>query len=343
MAKIALITGITGQDGSYLAELLIGKGYTVHGLVRRSSSFNRQRIDELFSAQDSHKFLHYGDMTDFNSIMRILTISKPDEIYNLAAQSHVKISFEMPHYTAMADSIGVLNLLEAIRVMGITPRIYQASTSELFSGERGQAPQHEGTPFKPRSPYGVAKLYGFEISRTYRESYGMYVSNGILFNHESPRRGITFVTRKITKSVAEIIGGKRDVITLGHLDAHRDWGYAPEYVETMVKMLQLPKPDDFVVATGETHTVREFAERAFACVGMQLEWKGKGTGEEGIDRKSGKVLVRIDPDYFRPNEVEYLCGDARKAQKILGWKPKTTFTDLVDLMMEAELAGKTTP
>ncbi|KKW44118.1 MAG: GDP-D-mannose dehydratase [Candidatus Peregrinibacteria bacterium GW2011_GWA2_54_9] len=343
MGKVALITGITGQDGSYLAELLLKKGYEVHGIVRRTSSFNRQRIDKLFFDRHKDAYLHYGDMTDMNSLVHVVSICKPDEVYNLAAQSHVQISFEVPHYTALSDAIGVQNLLEALRILGFSKaRFYQASTSELFSGDSSEAPQNEKTPFKPRSPYGAAKLYGYEISRIYRESYGFYVCNGILFNHESPRRGSNFVTRKITRGVTAIVGGSQENIPLGNLDARRDWGYAPEYVQSMHLMLQQEKPEDYVIATGETHTVREFAEKAFAHVGIRLQWKGKGIREKGVDSKTGKTVVTVDPQFFRPNEVEHLCGDASYARKKLGWKPKVKFAELVTLMMEAELKGEGT-
>jgi GDPmannose 4,6-dehydratase len=308
-------------------------------LVRRSSTFNRHNIDHIFTSDAGRlEHLHYGDMSDMNSIMSIVKKVQPDEIYNLAAQSHVKISFEVPSYTAQADALGVLSLLEAARLLGSKAKIYQASTSELYSGEKRFAPQHEKTPFKPRSPYGVAKLYAFEIARVYRESYGMFVVNGILFNHESPRRSVNFVSRKIAHGVAEIAAGKRESIELGNLDAMRDWGYAPEYMEAAWKMLQQKNADDFVIATGETHTVREFAEEAFKHVGVSLKWKGRGESEVGVDAKTGVVRVTIDPAYFRPNEVEHLRGDSRKARKRLGWKPKTTFKKLVALMMAAELA-----
>jgi GDP-mannose 4,6-dehydratase/dTDP-4-dehydrorhamnose reductase len=336
--KKALITGITGQDGSYLTEFLISKGYEVHGIVRRSSTFNRHNIDHIFTTTSGRlEHLHYGDMSDMNSLMSILKKVQPDEIYNLAAQSHVKISFEVPSYTAQADALGVLSLLEAVRLLGLTSKIYQASTSELYSGEKEYAPQNEQTPFAPRSPYGVAKLYAFQIARVYRESYGMFVVNGILFNHESPRRGINFVSRKIVHGVAEIAAGSRDYIELGNLDAGRDWGYAPEYMEAAWMMLQRDTPEDFVIATGETHTVREFAEAAFAHIGVKLVWKGTGAEEVGIDQSNGKVLVKIDPAYYRPNEVDYLRGDASRATTVLGWKPKTTFLKLVEIMMESEL------
>jgi GDPmannose 4,6-dehydratase len=337
--KKALITGITGQDGSYLTEFLIKKGYEVHGMVRRSSTFNRHNIDHIFTSDAGRlEHLHYGDMSDMNSIMSIVKKVQPDEIYNLAAQSHVKISFEVPSYTAQADALGVLSLLESVRLLGSKAKIYQASTSELYSGEKKLAPQNEKTPFKPRSPYGVAKLYAFEIARVYRESYGMFVVNGILFNHESPRRGVNFVSRKIAHAVAEISVDKRDHIELGNLDAARDWGYAPEYMAAAWRMLQQKQPEDFVIATGETHTVREFSEEAFKHIGVELRWKGKGEQEVGIDAKTGLVRIKIDPSYFRPNEVEHLRGDSRKAQKSLGWKPRTTFKKLVSLMMKAELA-----
>ena len=343
MAKTAFITGITGQDGSYLAEYLLSKGYEVHGFVRRSSSFNRHRITDLFDVDARHTHLHYGDMTDINSLINVLSHVKPDEVYNLAAQSHVRVSFDVPSYTAHTDAIGVQNLLEAIRILDMNCKIYQASTSELYNGDPALAPQNENTPFKPRSPYGAAKLYGFEITRIYRESYGFFACNGILFNHESPRRGVTFVTRKITKAVSEIANGERDAVHLGNLDARRDWGYAKEYVETMHLMLQQEKPDDYVVATGETHSVREFAEKAFAFVDIPLEWKGEGVDEKGINGKTGDIVVEIDPEYFRPNEVDHLCGDPSKAKKELGWEPKVKFEELVHLMMEAELGGTATP
>ncbi|MCK5018046.1 MAG: GDP-mannose 4,6-dehydratase [Candidatus Peribacteraceae bacterium] len=343
MAKKALITGITGQDGSYLAEFLISKGYEVHGLVRRSSSFNRHRIESLFDVSKRHTLLHYGDMTDINSLINVLGHVCPDEVYNLAAQSHVRVSFDVPSYTAQADAVGVQNLMEAIRILDMQCKIYQASTSELYSGDIGEAPQNELTRFRPRSPYGVAKLYGYETTRIYREAYGFFACNGILFNHESPRRGVNFVTRKITKAAVEIHNGTIDCLYLGNLNAKRDWGYAPEYVESMYLMLQQPTPDDYVVSTGETHSVRDFAECAFEQVGMNLEWEGSGLEEKGINTKSGKVVVKIDPEYFRPNEVEYLCGDASKAKKQLKWEPKVTFSDLVSIMMDAELKGEATP
>lgn len=320
--KKAFITGITGQDGSFLTELLLKKGYEVHGLVRSSSTMhNRSRIEHLLKEHfGKDLFLSYGDMTDSVSITGILSRVQPDEIYNLAAQTHVQISFETPFYTAQTTGIGVLNLLEAVRHLGIKTKIYQASTSELYSGDPVQAPQNESTPFHPRSPYGVAKLYGFQIGRVYRESYGMFVTNGILFNHESERRGENFVTRKITLGIRDILLGKSDHITLGNLDAKRDWGYAPEYVEAMWLMLQQDKPDDFVIATGETHTVREFLEEACRITGLDAQ-----------------NVLKIAERYKRPNEVDHLCGDASKAKRVLGWSPKTTFKDLVRIMVEAEI------
>ncbi len=336
--KIALILGITGQDGSYLAEHLLAKNYVVHGMVRRSSTFNRQNIEHIFNSVERRQaYLHYGDMTDINSLTKIISEVEPDEIYNLAAQSDVRASFDVPCYTAMVDSLGVLSMLEAVRMVNPKIKIYQASTSELYSGDPAQAPQNEMTPFKPRSPYGVAKLYGFEIARIYRESYGMFICNGILFNHESPRRGYTFLTRKVTVGIANILNGTTNKLTVGNLEAHRDWGYAKEYMEMAWAMLQEKTPDDYVVATGETHTVREFIEEAFTCVGIDIIWKGKGVREKGIDKKTKRVLVEINPDYFRPNEVDYLCGDARKAQKKLTWKPKTTFKELVHMMVNHDV------
>lgn len=335
--KRALITGITGQDGSYLAEFLLEKGYEVHGLVRRTSTFNRHNIEHLFTggkAPDPH--LHYGDMTDINSLIQVLRLARPDEIYNLAAQSHVKVSFEIPYYTAQSDAVGVLSLLEAVRILGIPSKIYQASTSELFSGEEKEAPQSEKTLFRPRSPYGVAKLYAFEITRIYRESYGIFAANGILFNHESPRRGLSFVSRKITHGAAEIRLGLRENLLLGNLDAHRDWGYAKEYVEAMWKMLQQKQPKDLVIGTGKTHSVREFVDVVFKHAGMPLAWKGKGLEEKGIDR-DGITRIAIDPVYFRPNEVAYLRADASRAKKELGWKAETSFDELAKIMYDADL------
>lgn len=335
--KVAFITGLTGQDGSYLAEFLLAKGYEVHGMVRRASTFNRHNIEHIFDTDDKRdQYLHYGDMTDINSLISILRTVKPDEIYNLAAQSHVKVSFELPFYTAQSDAVGVLSLLEAVRILGLSSKIYQASTSELYSGEESEAPQSEKTPFKPRSPYGAAKLYGFEITRIYRESYKMFSVNGILFNHESPRRGSNFVSRKITQSVAEIKKGIREKLLLGNLDAHRDWGYAKEYVEAMWLMLQQEKPKDYVIATGETHSVREFAEFVFARAGMPITWQGIGKDEKGVD-SNGVIRVEIDESYYRPNEVNHLCGDPSLAEKELGWKAKTTFKELAELMYDHDI------
>jgi GDPmannose 4,6-dehydratase len=340
--RVALITGVTGQDGAYLAEYLLRLGYTVHGIKRRSSSFNTSRIDHLY--EDPHQgnvpfLLHYGDMTDSTNLIRLMQQIRPTEIYNLAAQSHVAVSFESPEYTANADALGVLRLLEAIRILGMEQetRFYQASTSELY-GLVQQTPQTEKTPFYPRSPYGVAKLYGYWITVNYREAYGIYASNGILFNHESPIRGETFVTRKVTRSVARIETGLEDCLYLGNLDARRDWGHARDYVEGMHKILQADVPDDFVLATGEARSVREFVEIAFAEVGRGIEWRGKGIEETGIDRTSGKTVVRIDPQYFRPTEVDELIGDAAKARAKLGWQPKTSFADLVKEMVAGDLA-----
>jgi GDPmannose 4,6-dehydratase len=338
--KVALITGITGQDGSYLAEILLKKGYTVHGIVRRASTFNRANIEHIFHSEGLREHnLHYGDMSDINSLMGIIRKVRPDEIYNLAAQSHVKVSFEIPYYTAQSDAVGVLSLLEAVRLLEQTPKIYQASTSELYSGDKKDAPQNEETTFKPRSPYGAAKLYGFEIARIYRESYGMFVVNGILFNHESERRGYNFVSRKITLGIGEILRNERDHISLGNLDAARDWGYAPEYMEAAWRMLQQKEPEDFVIATGETHTVREFATEAFKIAGIDLEWKGKDVHEVGCDAKTGHVYIKVDPEYFRPNEVNYLRGDASKAKRMLKWEPQTTFKELARLMVEHDRGG----
>ena len=344
--KVALITGITGQDGSFLAEFLLEKGYEVHGIIRRSSSFNTGRIEHLYfdewvrdMKQQRSINLHYGDMTDSSSLIRIIQMTQPDEIYNLAAQSHVKVSFDVPEYTAEADATGTLRLLEAVRILGLErkTRIYQASTSELF-GLVQETPQRETTPFYPRSPYGVAKLYGYWITKNYRESYGMFAVNGILFNHESERRGETFVTRKITLAAARIAAGQQDKLYLGNLDALRDWGYARDYVECMWLMLQHDQPEDFVIATGEQHSVREFTERAFAHVGIELRWQGEGVQEQGIDQATGRVLVEVDPKYFRPAEVETLLGDPTKAKTLLGWNPqKTGFEELVRLMVEHDV------
>lgn len=344
--KVALITGITGQDGSFLAEFLLEKGYEVHGIIRRSSSFNTGRIEHLYfdewvrdMKQQRSINLHYGDMTDSSSLIRIIQMTQPDEIYNLAAQSHVKVSFDVPEYTAESDATGTLRLLEAVRILGLErkTRIYQASTSELF-GLVQEVPQRETTPFYPRSPYGVAKLYGYWITKNYRESYGMFAVNGILFNHESERRGENFVTRKITLAAARIAAGQQDKLYLGNLDALRDWGYARDYVECMWLMLQHEQPEDFVIATGEQHSVREFTERAFAHVGIELRWQGEGVGEQGIDQATGRVLVEVDPKYFRPAEVETLLGDPTKAKTLLGWNPqKTSFEELVRLMVEHDV------
>ena len=346
MSKIALITGITGQDGSFLAEFLIEKGYEVHGILRRSSSFNTGRIEHLYLdewVRDMKKKrlvdLHWGDMTDSSSLIRIISEIKPDEIYNLAAQSHVKVSFDVPEFTADADAMGVLRLLEAVRIAGLseTCRIYQASTSELF-GLVQEVPQKETTPFYPRSPYGVAKQYGFWIMKNYRESYNMYCCNGILFNHESERRGETFVTRKITLAAARITQGFQDKLYLGNLNSLRDWGYAKDYVECMWLILQQPKPDDYVVATGQYHTVREFCTLAFKETGIDLRWEGEGVNEKGIDVKTGKVLVEVDPKYFRPAEVDQLLGDPTKAKTQLGWNPqKTSFEELVRIMVQHDM------
>lgn len=344
--KVALITGITGQDGSFLAEFLLDKGYDVHGIIRRSSSFNTGRIEHLYFdewVRDMKRRrlinLHYGDMTDSSSLIRIIQELQPDEIYNLAAQSHVKVSFEVPEYTADTDAIGTLRLLEAVRMLGLDKktRIYQASTSELF-GQVQEVPQRETTPFYPRSPYGCAKLYGYWITKNYRESYGMYAVNGILFNHESERRGETFVTRKITLAVARISAGLQDKLYLGNLNARRDWGYARDYVECMWLILQHDTPEDFVIATGEMHTVREFATLAFKEVGIELCWKGEGVNEKGVDSKNDKVLVEVDPKYFRPCEVEQLLGDPTKAKTLLGWNPtKTSFPELVRIMVAHDM------
>lgn len=347
MNKVALITGVTGQDGSFLAEFLIGKGYEVHGIIRRSSSFNTGRIEHIYFEEWVRDMkhsralnLHYGDMTDSSSLIRIIQQTQPDEIYNLAAQSHVKVSFDVPEYTAETDATGTLRLLEAVRILGLEKKtkIYQASTSELY-GLVQEIPQRETTPFYPRSPYGVAKLYGFWITKNYRESYGMFAVNGILFNHESERRGETFVTRKITLAVARIAAGEQDKLYLGNLDALRDWGYARDYVECMWLMLQHDTPEDFVIATGEQHSVREFTERAFHEVGINLRWEGEGVEERGIDIATGRVLVEVDPKYFRPAEVETLLGDPTKAKELLGWNPsKTPFEELVRIMVRHDVA-----
>ena len=344
--KVALITGITGQDGSYLAEFLLEKGYEVHGIIRRSSSFNTGRIEHLYldewvrdMKQKRLINLHYGDMTDSSSLIRLIMEVKPDEIYNLAAQSHVKVSFEVPEYTAETDAVGTLRLLEGIRIAGRAhcTRIYQASTSELY-GKVQEIPQNENTPFYPRSPYAAAKLYAYWIMRNYREAYGMYCANGILFNHESERRGENFVTRKITLAAARIAHGKQDKLYLGNLNARRDWGYARDYVQCMWLMLQQPEADDYVVATGEYHTVREFCTLAFQYAGINLQWQGEGVDEKGIDTATGRVLVEVDPKYFRPTEVEQLLGDPTKAREKLGWNPRqTSFEQLVKLMVDADM------
>jgi GDPmannose 4,6-dehydratase len=366
--KTALITGITGQDGSYLTEILLEKGYEVHGIIRKSSSFNTGRIDHLYANReilDKKLFLHYGDLVDTSNLNRILEKVKPDEIYNLAAQSHVKVSFEVPDYTGQVDALGTLRFLDAIREVGLRKvKFYQASTSELF-GKVQEVPQTESTPFYPRSPYGVAKLYGYWIIVNYREAYNLFACNGILFNHESPRRGETFVTRKITRAVSRIAAGLQDNLSLGNMDAKRDWGYAPEFCEGMWRILQQDKADDFLLATGETHTVREFAERSFNEVGIEIEWKGKEEKEKGIIKninwdkgrglldntynentnkysfskklKAGDVVITIDPEYYRPTEVDLLIGNPAKAEKELGWKAKTKFEDLVTLMIKSDL------
>ena len=336
-AKRALITGITGQDGSYLLELLMSKGYEVHGVVRRSSSFNRGRIDAVHSDPTCRDrfHLHYGDMLDTNNLNRLVAKVQPTEIYNLAAQSHVKVSFEMPEYTAQVDAVGTLRLLDALRETGVKARFYQASTSELF-GKVQAVPQNETTPFYPRSPYGVAKLYSYWLTVNYREAYDVYAVNGILFNHESPRRGESFVTRKITLGAAKVKLGKLDTVLLGNLDAKRDWGYAPEYVEGMWLALQQPTPDDYVLATGECHSVREFAELTFKALDIDLRWEGTAENERGIDVKTGAVVVAVDPTYYRPTEVDLLLGDASKAKRLLGWEPKTTFEELVTMMATAD-------
>ena len=342
MKKTALITGITGQDGSYLAEFLLDKGYEVYGLFRRGSTNTTQRIEGLLNEladKDNKLHLVYGDMTDSMNLVRLIMNIKPDEIYNLAAQSHVAVSFEEPEYTANADGVGVLRILEAVRVAGLekTTRIYQASTSELY-GKVAEIPQKETTPFHPRSPYGVAKLYGYWITKHYREAYGMYAVNGILFNHESERRGETFVTRKITLAVGNIVKGKQEKLYLGNLNAKRDWGYAKDYVECMWLMLQQDTPEDFVIATGEPRTVREFVESAFSCAGINLRWEGEGVEEKGIDTATGKILVEVSPEFFRPAEVDLLLGDPTKAKEVLGWNPrKTSFEKLVRRMVEHDL------
>ena len=338
---VALVTGVTGQDGAYLAELLLNKGYFVHGIVRRSSSFNTGRIEHLY--QDPHEtnlrfLMHYGDLTDATNLIRIVQETQPTEIYNLAAQSHVKVSFETAEYTANADALGTLRLLEAIRILRMEEKVrfYQASTSELYGGIYKE-PQSETTPFYPRSPYGTAKLYAYWITVNYREAYGMHASNGILFNHEGPTRGETFVTRKVTRAVAAIEHGSQAKLYLGNLDAQRDWGHARDYVEGMWLMLQQSEPDDYVLATGEVHSVRQFVEKAFACTGRKIVWQGKGESERGIESGTGRVLVEVDSRYFRPNEVSYLVGDATKARRKLGWKHRISFNQLVEEMVEEDL------
>jgi GDPmannose 4,6-dehydratase len=338
--KRALITGITGQDGSYLAELLLAKGYEVHGIIRRSSSFNTARIDAIYQdpqQENRSLILHYGDLSDASSLNRILRVCDPDEIYNLGAQSHVKVSFDTPEYTGDVTGLGAARLLEAIRELQIRPRVYQASSSEMY-GKVSEVPQNEATPFYPRSPYGIAKVYAYWLTVNYREAYGLYAVNGILFNHESPRRGETFVSRKITRALGRILTGAQEQLFLGNLDAKRDWGYAKDYVDAMWRMLQQDAAADYVIATGETHTVREFCELAFARGGLTLEWQGTGVEERGVDAATGRVLVEVDPRYFRPTEVDLLLGDASKARQHIGWRPTTTFAQLVDLMVDADLA-----
>jgi GDPmannose 4,6-dehydratase len=341
MPKVALVTGVTGQDGAYLSELLLQKGYVVHGIKRRSSSFNSARIDHMYQdphVPGAHFQIHYGDMTDSTNLIRIIQSVQPDEIYNLAAQSHVQVSFETPEYTANADATGALRILEAIRILGLTKktRFYQASTSEMF-GKVQEVPQKETTPFYPRSPYGVAKLYAYWITVNYREAYGIHASNGILFNHESPIRGETFVTRKITRAVAAIHLGVQKTLYIGNLDAKRDWGHARDYVEGMWRIVQQPEADDYVLATGEAHSVREFVELAFSKVGRKIEWRGKGVDEIGIDIATGETLVKIDSRYFRPTEVDLLLGDASKARCVLGWQHQVSFPELVSDMVESDL------
>jgi GDPmannose 4,6-dehydratase len=337
--KRALVTGITGQDGSYLAELLLAKGYEVHGIIRRSSSFNTERIDHIY--QDPHAagrrlILHYGDLNDASSLNHVLRTVEPHEIYNLGAQSHVKVSFDIPEYTAEVTAVGTARLLEAIREVGLRPRFYQASSSEMF-GQAAETPQRETTPFHPRSPYGVAKVYAYFITVNFREAYGLHASSGILFNHESPRRGETFVTRKVTRAVGRIVHGLQETVYLGNLDARRDWGFAGDFVEAMWRMLQLEEPGDFVVATGEVHSVRDFCQRAFEVAGVELRWTGDGLDEKGVDAATGRVRVSVDPRYFRPAEVDFLRGDAAKARKALGWSPRVDFDGLVRMMVAADL------
>ena len=339
MSKVALITGITGQDGSYLAELLLEKGYEVHGIIRRHSTIATDRIDHLVedASLKDRFFLHFGDLTDSSNLAMLIMKIKPAEVYNLGAQSHVAVSFEVPEYTAEATGVGTIRLLEAIRQSGLDIRFYQASTSELFGGLPDTAPQSERTPFYPKSPYGAAKLYSYWITVNYRESYNMYACNGILFNHESPRRGEIFVTRKITMAVASIMAGKQEKLSLGNMDAKRDWGFAGDYIEGMWRMLQQDEPRDYVLATNETHTVREFVELAFAEVGIEIEWKGTGEDEKGYDKKTGRLMVDVDPRYFRPAEVELLWGDATKAETELGWERKVSFRKLVEMMVDEDM------
>ena len=341
--KKALISGITGQDGSYLAELLLFKGYEVHGIIRRASTFNTRRIDHIYNDPHNEKtknnlHLHYGDLDSSGNLLDIIYSIQPEEIYNLAAQSHVRVSFDLPEYTGNITGLGTIRFLEAIRKSGIKARFYQASSSEMFGSAK--PPQHENTPFQPQSPYAAAKIYSYWVTRNYREGYQMFASNGILFNHESPRRGKTFVTRKITRAVANIKLGKLDKLYLGNLDAKRDWGYAKDYVQAMWLMLQQSKPDDFVIATGETHSVREFAELAFKEVGIDLVWQGKDAQEKGIDKSSGKVVIEVDPEYFRPAEVDLLLGNSKKAQQVLHWHPLTSFKELVSLMVRFDLENE---
>lgn len=340
MRNVALITGIAGQDGSYLADLLLEKGYEVHGIIRRQSSINTVRIDHLYynkEIKDKTFFLHYGDMTDSSNLNRLIEEIQPTEIYNLAAQSHVGVSFEVPEYTAETTGIGTLRILDAIKKTGVNCRFYQASTSELFGGLPETAPQSETTPFYPKSPYSAAKLYSYWITVNYREAYGVFASNGILFNHESPRRGETFVTRKITRAVSEIAAGKIDRFSLGNLNAKRDWGFAGDYVEGMWRILQQDKPGDYVLSSNETHSVREFVEAAFGEIGVEIKWRGNGVNEKGYDAKTSEIRVEVNPKYFRPAEVEFLWGDSTKARKELGWKPSVDFKGLVSMMMESDM------
>lgn len=332
--KTALITGITGQDGSYLAELLLSKGYVVHGVIRRASVFNTERIDHLIDKENF--YLHHGDVTDSSNINKLMSTIQPDEVYNLAAQSHVQVSFEVPEYTAQVDALGTLRILDALRNYCPNAKFYQASTSELY-GKVQEVPQNEETPFYPRSPYGVAKIYGYWIVKNFREAYNLYACNGILFNHESERRGKTFVTRKITIGLAEIAAGKRSVLTLGNIDSQRDWGYAKEYVEAMWLMLQQDSPEDFVIATGKTYTVRTFVEKAAKYVGFDIEWQGEGVNEVGVDKKTNKIIIEINSKYFRPTEVDLLIGDATKANQKLGWKAKVEIDELVEIMMKNDI------